>query len=78
MRKYSVVASHVDDDFVWNVYEHATNQVIESFFFEEDAMAMAKFYENGGAFDGFTPYFLTAKPELPKEDINQSFMRAFS
>lgn len=77
MNRYSVVTSHVLDDFVWGVYENATNQVIDTFFFEEDAFDLAEFMENGGAFDGFTPAFLIAKTQLPKEDINQSFMREF-
>lgn len=78
MRKYSVVASHVVDDFVWNVYEHATDQIIDTFFFEEDAVEFADFLENGGAFDGFTPAFLIAKVQLPKESVNQAFSRVFA
>jgi hypothetical protein len=77
MNRYSVVTSHVTDDSVWGVYENTTNQLIDTFFFEEDAFDLAEFMENGGAFDGFTPAFLVAKVQLPKEDINQSFMREF-
>lgn len=71
MRKYAIVASHVLDDYIWNVYEIATEQVIESFFFEEDARNYAKFLEGGGGFEGFTPSFmLTIIPDL---DVNAKF-----
>ena len=71
MKKYDIVVSHVIDDFVWNVYERSTEQIIETFFFEEDARDYAKFLERGGGFDGFTPSFmLTISPDL---DVNAKF-----
>lgn len=78
MSKYSVIVSHVVDDYVWNVYEHATEQIIDTFFFEEDALEFAEFLEDGGAFDGFTPAFLVNKVQLPKENVNQAFTRVFA
>jgi hypothetical protein len=68
----------MNEDYVWGVYEHATNHVVDSFFFEEDAQELAQFMEYGGAFDGFTPAFVIAKVELPKEHINHMFTQAFS
>ena len=78
MSKYEVVATHVIDDFFWCVYENSSKQVIETFLFEDDAFEMADFMENGGAFNGFTPLFVTSKVNLPKEDVNRSFTRYFS
>lgn len=76
MSKYSVIASHVVDDYVWNIYEHATNQIIDSYFFEEDALEMVAFLERGGAFDGFTPAFMTTMVTV-KNDLNEAFSNKF-
>ena len=76
MRKYEVVASYVNEDYIWNVYETTTRQVIESFYFEDDAEDMAKFLEYGGAFDGFTPAFMLNK--FPIGDINAKFQHLIS
>lgn len=69
--KYSVIVSRIVDDYVWHVYENATEQVIDTFFFLEDATDMANFMEHGGAFDGLTPSFML-KP-LPVDDLNAKF-----
>jgi hypothetical protein len=73
MRKYEVVVTHIVDEFIWNVYEKATSHVIETFFFEEDAIEFASFMDRGGAFDGFTPAFML-KPILGS-DLNAKFER---
>jgi len=78
MKKYSVEATHIADDYFWNVYEKQSNQVIRTFYFEDDAKETAKFMEKGGAFDGFTPAFMLISVTLPGEDINQRFRRIFS
>lgn len=78
MRNYSVIASHMNDDFVWSVYEHSTEQVLETFFFEDDAIDSAEFMENGGAFAGFTPSFMLNRIEIPKEQLNETFQQTFS
>ena len=77
MEKYSVIASHIEDDYVWNVYEVATNQIIDKFFFEDDAFDLAEFMENGGAFDGFTPAFMTSMVKVKNENLNEAFAREF-
>jgi hypothetical protein len=78
MKKYSVIVSHDDDEYLWNVYEKETEQVIESYYFEEDAVSRARFMESGGAFDGFTPSFFLQEVSIPKEEVNEAFGRAFS
>lgn len=78
MRKYSVEATHIADDFFWNVLEKKTAQVIRTFYFEEDALDMARFMEKGGAFDGYTPAFILNSAQLPSEDVNEKFTRTFS
>lgn len=76
MRKYAVVPSHTINDYVWNVYEYATDHIVETFFFEEDAEDRAEFMEHGGAFDGFTPKFMTVTVKT-KKDLNEAFAQEF-
>jgi hypothetical protein len=78
MKKYSVEVTHIADDYFWNVYEKQTDQIIRTFYFEDDAKETARFMEKGGAFDGFTPAFMLTPVALPGEDINQRFQRIFS
>ena len=56
--KYKLIPELIDNEFSWNVFEKKTEQVIESFYFEDDAKAYMQFLEKGGAFDGFTPSFI--------------------
>jgi len=77
MKNYRVVASNENDDFIWHVYELTTEQVIQSFYFEDDAMAMAQFMERGGAFAGFTPTFMLRSVNLDFDTVNDEFTRAF-
>jgi hypothetical protein len=78
MEKYSVILIREDEEYFWGIYEFASEQVIDTFYFEEDAMDAADFMEKGGAFDGFTPSFMLQEDFLPKEEINLSFSRLFS
>lgn len=78
MRKYNVESTHIADDYFWNVCEKKTNQIVRTFYFEEDAIKMANFMEKGGAFDGFTPAFMLIIVKLPNEDVNQRFSRIFT
>lgn len=78
MEKYSVMLVREDNEYFWIVYENQSDQIIDSFYFEEDAIDAAKFMEQGGAFDGFTPTFILQDIPLPKEEVNQSFNRMFS
>ena len=73
MRNYAVIVSHIVDDFIWNVYEKSTDQVIDSFYFKDEALALARFLENGGAFDGFTPSFVLR--EIPDPNVNAKFQQ---
>lgn len=73
VRKYDILISHVIDDFIWNVYEKQTDQIIDSFFFEEDATRFAKFLESGGGFDGLTPAFMLTA--VPDPTVNAKFER---
>lgn len=65
-----------DDCLLWHVYENASEQIIESFLFEEDAIEFMECLEKGHGFNGFTPRFMLTKP--PKTDINAAFSAEFS
>ena len=58
-RRYSLVFVEHEGDFLWCVYEHSTEQVINSFYFEDEAKRYVKFLDRGGAFAGWTPAFFT-------------------
>ena len=64
-----------NDCLLWHVLETTTDQVIESFLFEEDAILETNRLERGGGFDGFTPSFMLTK--VPQPDINQAFAAEF-
>ena len=72
MTKYDVVPFKNNNDYLWAVFELATEQVIDTFYFEEDANALAKTLDRGRGFAGWTPAFLLTKVVV-KEDINQRF-----
>ena len=72
MTKYDVVPFKNNNDYLWAVFELATEQVIDTFYFEEDANALAKTLDRGRGFAGWTPAFLLTKVVV-KEDINQKF-----
>lgn len=74
MAKYSIHTLKSDDgDFFFCVYEEATEQAIDFFFFRDDAKKVSKFMESGGAFAGFTPSFVLRKVQVPNTDLNQKF-----
>lgn len=76
-RLYTYYPEFDENDYLlWHVFEHATQQVIQSFFFEEDAQEMMKFFESGGGFCGHTPSFILTKP--PVNDINEAFSIEFA
>lgn len=64
------------DCLLWHVYENSTQQVIESFLFEDDAEEFADDLESGCGFQGFTPAFMLVK--TPKIDINAAFTAEFA
>jgi hypothetical protein len=61
-----------DNDFRWVVHEASTDQIIDTFIFEDEAQEYCEFLEEGGAFNGFTPTFMLNKVEIPM-DINDMF-----
>jgi hypothetical protein len=76
MNKYNVIPLETDDhDFIWCVVESQTDQLIESFPFEDEAEESAKFMENGGAFAGWTPTFMLTEIEasITVDNLNQKF-----
>lgn len=74
--KYLVGPVKTNEEFIWEVYEVSSEQVVGRFYFEEDAVAQAEFMEDGGAFDGFTPQFMLREVALVK-DVNQEFSAVF-
>ena len=64
----------VQDDknnFFYALYEHASDLVLNFFYFEEDAIERKTFLDSGGAFDGFTPAFMLI--EVPQKNPNKQF-----
>ena len=77
MKNYIVFHEFDNDDcLIWNVYEKLTEQIIDSFWFEDDAVEYATFLEKGGGFAGFTPSFVIKKTH--SYDINDAFTAEFS
>jgi hypothetical protein len=73
MSKYYVLPLETDEhDFIWCVMENQTEQLIQAFGFEEDALEYANFLEDGGAFAGFTPSFVLREVVIQK-DMNKEF-----
>lgn len=71
---FVVVPVEIDNQFLWCVFEKSTDQVINHFFFEEDAHEYLKFVNDGGAFAGYTPAFMTNVLEfVEKPDLNLAF-----
>lgn len=71
-KSYIIHTIEDDGDFYFILFEKATEQVIDFFYFQEDAINYADFLENGGAFNGFTPTFMLQTITQPT-DINQKF-----
>lgn len=76
MTKYEVTPFKDNHDYMWAVYELATEQVIDTFYFEEDANSLAKKLDRGHGFDGWTPKFMLTKV-IVNENINQKFNQLF-
>ena len=77
MQPYAYYAEFDQDDcLLWYVVETATENIIESFIFEDDAIDYIEFLCNGGAFAGFTPSFMTRKTPV-NMNINDAFAAEF-
>lgn len=57
MKMYDCVLEN-NPELCWAVYESATEQIIDRYMFQEDAMKHMKFLRSGGGFAGHTPAFL--------------------
>jgi hypothetical protein len=75
--KYVVASVKTEDDYRWQVYETETNQVIKTFYFEDEAYDLAMFYNDGGGFAGFTPSFMLQSVTPSVTDVNEEFTRVF-
>lgn len=74
MDKYEIHSMQTEEgDFFFGVYEKQTEQVIDFFYFHEDAEKIVDFMEKGGAFNGFTPTFMLRSVPRAKSDLNQDF-----
>jgi hypothetical protein len=73
MKNYIVRPSENDGDFVWSIIETQTNQLIKYYVFEEEASTHARFLNNGGAFNGFTPNFMLLEVAI-SDNINDQFI----
>ena len=72
--KYSCMAIQTEEnDFRWAVHEKMTDQIIDTFIFEDEAQEYRGFLEAGGGFNGFTPTFMLNRVEIPM-DINEQFL----
>lgn len=77
--KYSVhsIQDKETGDFYHAVFEEETQQVIQFHYFLDDAQSQANFFENGGAFRGFTPSYMLIEVPLQrsKEQLNMQLSR---
>lgn len=77
MKLYAYYPEFDQNDYLlWHVREIATDTIVGSFYFEEDAQKWSQFWEKGGGFAGFTPQFLLTKTQ--KGDINDAFLAEFA
>ena len=72
MEKCTIHSVNYENTNYFCVYENSTEQVIDFFYFEEDAIKCMNFLNNDGAFAGFTPSFVLRKVSVPKE-VNSKF-----
>ncbi len=73
MRNYYVLPLDTKEyDFIWCVMETKTEQLIEAFEFEDDAVEHSNLLNSGVGFDGWTPHFMLQEVVVPK-NMNQEF-----
>jgi hypothetical protein len=78
MKNYEIHTLKDEEDmFFWCVWEKASEQVIDFYYFQDDAEECAKFLENGGAFAGFTPAFILKEMKLQR-NVDQEFNKLIS
>lgn len=79
-KNYSLhVMEDGEGNFFHCVFEEQTQQVIDFYYFLDDAVETAKFMESGGAFAGFTPAFMLREVNVghTTEDLNSKFTEFF-
>ena len=72
MEKYTIHQVEHEKIMFYCVYENASEQVIDFFVNEADAIAHKNFLDNEGGFSGFTPSFVLRQFTTP-EEINTRF-----
>lgn len=72
MHKYLCVPVEYQGEFLWCVFETTTEQVVKSFYFEDEATDYINFLVKGGAFAGWTPSFFLEEIKR-KININEEF-----
>ena len=78
MKNYEIHTLKDEEDmFFWCVWEKASEQAIDFYYFHEDAIETVKFLENGGAFAGFTPAFILKEMKLQR-NVDQEFTKLLS
>lgn len=77
MKNYNVVPFAQEQDFFWAVVETTTEQVIKTFFFQEDAVELQDKLNRGYGFDGFTPGFFNISFRVTTS-IDDEFDAAFA
>lgn len=76
MSMYDIVVMQDDGDFLWGVVENTTSQVIDTFFFQDDAEAFKGRLDRGAGFNGFTPAFILVKANV-FSNVDDSFTQHF-
>ena len=72
MEKHTIHTVDYDNNTYYCVFENATEQVIDFFYFEKEAIDFMNFLNNDGAFAGFTPSFVLRKVKA-SEEVNSKF-----
>lgn len=72
MDKFACIPVEYEGEFLWCVFEYATDQVVKAFYFEDDAQDYINFLVKGGAFAGWTPPFIVSEIRS-KIDIDEDF-----
>lgn len=61
MDTFAIVPVEYNKEYLWCVFENTTQQVVNAFYFEDEARRYANFLRRGGAFAGYTPRFMVSE-----------------
>jgi len=70
---YTIHTLEHEGDFFYAVFEEQSEQVIDFYYFYDDALKVSKFMEKGGAFNGFTPAFILRTVPKITSNLNEEF-----